>query len=126
MSNPPRVVYLEDLEKPAVAATKENVVVTVSKPSTADGEVVEAEVKGDVKSTTSSPTIKKTATGATKRQMSLTDMMSSSSSSSSKVAKTDTPALNSIPFSMSEYKNGMIEEQAKLLELECETMGKSW
>lgn len=123
MSNPPRVVYLEDLEKPAVAATKENVTVTVTKTSTADGEVVEAEVKGDVKSTTSSPTIKKTATGATKRQMSLTDMMSSSSS---KVAKTDTPALNSIPFSMSEYKNGMTEEQAKLLELECETMGKSW
>lgn len=123
MSNPPRVVYLEDLEKPAVAATKENVTVTVTKTSTADGEVVEAEVKGDVKSTTSSPTAKKTATGATKRQMSLTDMMSSSSS---KVAKTDTPALNSIPFSMSEYKNGMTEDQAKLLELECETMGKSW
>ena len=123
MSNPPRVVYLEDLEKPAVAATKENVAVTMSKTSTADGEVVEAEVKGDVKSTTSSPTAKKTATGATKRQMSLTDMMSSSSS---KVAKTDTPALNSILFSMSEYKNGMTEEQAKLLELECETMGKSW
>ncbi|RPD61181.1 uracil-DNA glycosylase [Lentinus tigrinus ALCF2SS1-6] len=50
----------------------------------------------------------------------------SSSSSNPKVAKTNIPALNSIPFSMSEYKKGMTEEQMKLLELECDTMGKSW
>ncbi|KAI0711958.1 uracil-DNA glycosylase [Cerioporus squamosus] len=53
-------------------------------------------------------------------------MPSSSSASSSKVARTETPTLNSIPFSMSEYKNSMTEEQRRLLELECETMGKSW
>lgn len=35
-------------------------------------------------------------------------------------------ALNSIPFSMSEYIDSLTEDQKRLLTLECETMGKSW
>ena len=35
-------------------------------------------------------------------------------------------ALNSIPFSLSEYTTSLTEDQKRLLKLECETMGKSW
>jgi len=35
-------------------------------------------------------------------------------------------ALNSIPFSLSEYATSLTEDQKRLLKLECETMGKSW
>lgn len=35
-------------------------------------------------------------------------------------------ALNSIPFSMSEFVDSLTEDQTRLLKLECETMGKSW
>ena len=34
--------------------------------------------------------------------------------------------LNSIPFSLSEYVASLTEDQKRLLNLECETMGKSW
>ncbi|KIK62539.1 hypothetical protein GYMLUDRAFT_41999 [Collybiopsis luxurians FD-317 M1] len=34
--------------------------------------------------------------------------------------------LNSIPFSMKEFQESLDEEQARLLRLECEVMGKSW
>ena len=116
------VVYLEDLEKPATAS-KENVV-AVKTTTTA--------ITDDEPTTTQKTSVKatKTATGATKRQRSLMDMFSSpsagSSTKTSKVAKTDTPALNAIPFSMSEYQSGMKDEEKNLLALECETMGKSW
>ena len=35
-------------------------------------------------------------------------------------------ALNSIPFSLSEYTTSLTEDQKRVLKLECETMGKSW
>jgi uracil-DNA glycosylase len=35
-------------------------------------------------------------------------------------------ALNSIPFSLSEYIDSLTDDQKRLLNLECETMGKSW
>lgn len=35
-------------------------------------------------------------------------------------------ALNSVPFSLSEYTTSLTEDQKRLLKLECETMGKSW
>jgi uracil-DNA glycosylase len=34
--------------------------------------------------------------------------------------------LNSIPFSLSEFREILDEEQKRLLRLECEVMGKSW
>ncbi len=34
--------------------------------------------------------------------------------------------LNSIPFSSSEYIDSLTGDQKRLLNLECETMGKSW
>lgn len=129
-----RVVYLEDLETKPVngTATKENVSVPVME-ETADGTAV---VEGKVSATV---TEKKTATGATKRQqLSIADMFtkksssSSSSSSSSrsgpvqKRARTDTPALNSIPFSLKEYQDSLSDDERTLLTLECETLGKSW
>ncbi|KAM5538470.1 hypothetical protein V8D89_007803 [Ganoderma adspersum] len=126
-----RVVYLEDLEtKPSKStATKENVSVTVTQ-ETSDG--------ATVTDTNASTTVteKKTTTGATKRQKAITDMFSKKSSSSSssssrsgpiqKKARTDTPSLNSIPFSLKEYQDLLSEEERTLLTLECETLGKSW
>ena len=127
-----RVVYLEDLETKPVngTATKENISVAVTEQIN-DGTTV---VEGDVSATV---TEKKTATGATKRQqLSIADMFtkksSSSSSSSSrsgpvqKRARTDTPSLNSIPFSLKEYQDSLSDDERTLLTLECETLGKSW
>ena len=34
--------------------------------------------------------------------------------------------LNSIPFSMTSYLQSLSEEEKRLLQLECEVMGKSW
>lgn len=36
------------------------------------------------------------------------------------------PALNAIPFSLNGFKEGLNEEERRLLALECDTMGKSW
>lgn len=125
MTGERRVVYLEDLEKPA--AVKENVAVT--EKTSSQTSVVETEVKNGKKSSKGTET--KSLAG-TKRQRSLMDMFSSTPSStpspstSSKVAKTDKPTLNSIPFSLSEYQKNFSEEEKLLLELECETMGRSW
>jgi len=47
-------------------------------------------------------------------------------SSSLKQALVGKQSLNSIPFSMSAYLESLTEEEKKLLQLECETMGKSW
>ena len=124
MDKAPRVVYLEDLEKPAPAsATKENLSVVVAE-DTLTKHTMEATA------TETKATEKKTDTGATKRQRSIAEMFSSSSSTSSpatKKAKTNaTPTLNSIPFSMSEFQSSLSDEEKRLLALECETMGKSW
>ena len=52
--------------------------------------------------------------------------VSSSVNERSKPATHGLQPLNSIPFSMSAYKESLTEEQLGLLALECETMGKSW
>lgn len=43
-----------------------------------------------------------------------------------KPVNTGLQALNSIPFSMQTFKESLTEEQKELLQLECETLGKSW
>ncbi|THH10894.1 hypothetical protein EW145_g1021 [Phellinidium pouzarii] len=50
----------------------------------------------------------------------------SPSSSSPVVTTFGLQPLNSVPFSMQAFKDSLTEEQRRLLELECETMGKSW
>jgi len=44
----------------------------------------------------------------------------------SSAGSNDQQALNSIPFSLSEYIDSLTDDQKRLLKLECETMGKSW
>jgi len=34
--------------------------------------------------------------------------------------------LNAIPFSLSKFRNSLNEEQQRLLQLECESLGRSW
>ncbi|KAI0833280.1 uracil-DNA glycosylase-like protein [Trametes gibbosa] len=111
------VVFLEDLERPSSAPTKENAHQSASQPATTDA------VGGE----------RKTQTGSTKRQRTLLDMMPSKSSLSkapvAKKARTTlsaNPSLNSIPFSLSEFQNSLSDEEKSLLALECKTMGKSW
>lgn len=130
MSQQPRVVYLEDLEKPA-AAIKENVAVTADETDD-ETTVVQTETRAAAIADPKSAS-RKTQTGATKRQRSLLDMMPSAPSSSptsrsttTKIAKTDLPTLNSIPLSMSDFQNSLSDEAKRLLTLECESMGKSW
>ncbi|KAJ3770811.1 uracil-DNA glycosylase-like protein [Lentinula raphanica] len=89
----------------------------------------------------------KTTVTALKRQRTLVDMFSTSSSqptkklkasaSSSSLDSNPSPSrtkatvfgvqkLNSIPFSMKAFQESLNEEQARLLRLECDVMGKSW
>jgi len=90
-------------------------------------------------------TVAATATTSGKRQRTIQDMLGGSSTSegSKPVAKkaklsTSTTAsassasashlvpLNKIPFSLTQFQESLTEEQADLLRLECEVMGKSW
>jgi len=74
-----------------------------------------------------------------KRQRTLVDMLSGSqgnnateSEPSSKKLKLSVQGtasltkLNSIPFSLAAYQESLPEEEKHLLQLECDTMGKSW
>lgn len=136
MSDNKPVVYLEDLEGPAVPQKAE-----ASKGNGAGSPTVASDAKKDA---TSATTDSKT-TG--KRQRTLVDMFSSSSSGGpaakkAKLVKTSSTTsvagssdasssstmrtLNSIPFSMSDYLAALSEDEKRLLTLECETMGKSW
>ena len=47
-------------------------------------------------------------------------------SGSSKTPALGLQPLNSIPFSLAEFKAELTEESRELLQLECETMGLSW
>ncbi len=51
---------------------------------------------------------------------------SSPASSPPKASLSGKQSLNSIPFSMTVYLEGLNDEEKRLLALECETMGKSW
>ena len=128
MDKKPAVVYLEDLVAPAKASKAENASSNEQSATTAT-----ASKTNETKVETSTVE-KKTSTGATKRQKSLMEMFSKSTSSTSspppakraKSGLSSNPSLNSIPFSLMEFQNGMTDEEKRLLALECETMGKSW
>ncbi|KAJ8463190.1 hypothetical protein ONZ51_g10410 [Trametes cubensis] len=119
MEKTPRVVYLEDLEKPA--EVKENAAQSsASQPAKAPS------AKSDASE-------RKTQTGATKRQRTLMDMMGGKSAvvkappaKKARAGLSSNPSLNSIPFSLSEFQSTMSDEEKELLALECKTMGMSW
>lgn len=66
---------------------------------------------------------KSARTVSKKRQLTFEDMFTTSKQSQPSNKKLK---LNSIPFSLVEYKQSLSLEQAQLLNLECEVMGKSW
>ena len=55
-----------------------------------------------------------------------TSSVASDSSTRPKVASGLVVKLNSIPFSMTAYQESLSEDEKRLLQLECEVMGKSW
>jgi len=67
---------------------------------------------------------KLTAPASGKRPTTAAGAQSSAGGSSS--AAGGLQALNSIPFSSTEYTASLNEDQKRLLKLECETIGKSW
>ncbi|KAI0067386.1 uracil-DNA glycosylase, partial [Artomyces pyxidatus] len=133
MSADRRVVYLEDIQ------------VSADRPTNTPGHASQADAPA-------SATPKPATVTAVKRQRTLEDMFSASaggqasskkpklsfshsngSLSASELSSSTRPAvrsgeqtLNSIPFSMSSYVDSLNEDQKRLLNLECETMGKSW
>ena len=128
MSDPSRIVYLEDLEGPAV-------------PKTEKKESSETTVASKKTSKDASKTTETTAAASLKRQRTLMEMFGGSTgaksgesstkkiklaTSGSSVEPSRTQSLNSIPFSLSGYMSSLSEEEKRLLALECETMGKSW
>ncbi|KAI9512991.1 uracil-DNA glycosylase-like protein [Russula earlei] len=144
MTNPSEshVVYTEDLEPSSSQVTA---------ASNEDVRVVASSDRDEIPKPTPAPSPKGTANG--KRQRTLFDVLGSAPSQGSdkpskkpKLAGSGsgkTPAaagtqsfgvggsaglqaLNSIPFSSTEYTASLNEDQKRLLKLECETMGKSW
>jgi uracil-DNA glycosylase len=123
-------VYLEDIETPRGAPTKEDTDgSTPSKPvAVASTQVKRQRTLLDMFSgpqgKTSEPSAKK---------MKLSASFSSSSSNKNTrvipvngVKATGAQKLNSIPFSLSSFQDSLTEEEKRLLMLECEVMGKSW
>ena len=135
--------HTEDLESPpsqaAVASKDEKVSIVAS----SDREPEES---------TKPKVAPSTSTTNGKRQRTLFDMLGSASSQGSNVpskkpkltasgssgndnklsavspsgGSSGQQTLNSIPFSSSEYVHSLTGDQKRLLNLECETMGKSW
>ena len=72
--------------------------------------------------------------GSLRRDKKQKVVIRNASSSSATPGSTETPApttyglqpLDSIPFSLASFKESLTEEEKRLLDLECETMGKSW
>ncbi|KAG7089842.1 hypothetical protein E1B28_011487 [Marasmius oreades] len=130
-------VFLEDLEPPGLSSAECQVPVASQESTVSHATVVESD-HGDASTTTS--------TTAKKRQVTLTDMFGSRGSnkriklspqatsitkaieggtvSSSRVD--GPPKLNSIPFSLKGFQDSLNEEDRKLLNLECQILGKSW
>ena len=144
MSEEGKVVFLEDVQ-----ASKETVngeaVAGTEKERAVSSEKLKATAAANIPSTN----------GTLKRQRTLMEMMSGGSKTSDaaggaqrsgKKQKTNSspPAdekqearsskaitnglqpLNSIPFSLSSFKESLSDEARELLQLECETMGLSW
>ena len=57
---------------------------------------------------------------------STSSVASDSSSTLPKVSASGLVTLNSIPFSMTAYQETLSDDEKRLLQLECEVMGKSW
>lgn len=134
MSDPSRVVYLEDLESPAAATSR-------SSPASEEKETTEKSAASVSTATTAKNASQKTQTTTTatlKRQRTLLDMFAgpkgaepgnkkpklATAGSSAEVSRTQ--SLNAIPFSLSAFTSSFSDEEKRLLALECETMGKSW
>ena len=118
-------IYLEDID-------------SVHKPT-------KVSEKSENATSTTEDTVAKgtTSTGAVKRQLTLQDMFSGSQGKKStgseqsikklKITSSGTISkssgiqrLNSIPFSLSAFQESLSDDERKLLQLECEVMGKSW
>ncbi|KIK10100.1 hypothetical protein K443DRAFT_670731 [Laccaria amethystina LaAM-08-1] len=116
-------IYLEDID-------------TSNKPTkiSEESENATSTIEGTVAKRT-------TSTGAVKRQLTLQDMFSGSQGKKSseqsikklKITASGTNSkssgiqrLNSIPFSLSSFQESLSDDERKLLQLECEIMGKSW
>ncbi|KAL5504039.1 UNG1 [Sanghuangporus vaninii] len=128
-----QVVYLEDLEVKSKEATKENqtkdenatVSVAVSNTkamsttTTGKRQRTLMEMTGGLKP--KEPTVKKQKLDRTASSLDVQDV-----SVPTKSVTSGLQTLNSIPFSMQAFKDSLTEEQKELLNLELETMGKSW
>lgn len=123
--------------------------VEITEPLASSQDTVVSTTDSSLKSsqTTSSKTVA-AATGTLKRQRTLMEMVSSPSVSkkprldgksistitdgksnqnqNTKIVASGVQPLNSIPFSLSTFQESLSEEVRPLLQLECETMGKSW
>lgn len=143
------LVYLEDLEKPSSQATaastndeKPSVIAASSdhdenakaKPTpstTSNGKRQRTlfDMFGSTPSQGSEAPSKKPKVAATAASSSRSKPSAASATAAQFPAggsSSDQQALNSIPFSSSEYATSLTEDQKRLLKLECETMGKSW
>ena len=147
-----RLIYLEDLEQPssqATAASTNEEKPSVVAASSDHGEDAKTKVTPSTASNTSNgkrqrtlvdmfgSTSSKGSETPSKRPKVATGAASNSRDKPSAASATGAQllaggsssgqqALNSIPFSLSEYTTSLTEDQKRLLNLECETMGKSW
>lgn len=143
--------YMEDLPHNAATSNSQSseTTKTVSKTAVSSTNVTSASVKTKKAPATSTSN----ETTGKKRQLNLLDMMASSSSKTYKRQRTTSTSsvssdgttkgvdagptrpprlvdglrpFNTIPFNMEAFKEDLKEEEARLLNLECETMGRTW
>ncbi|KIJ52541.1 hypothetical protein M422DRAFT_58685 [Sphaerobolus stellatus SS14] len=131
---PKDLVYLEDIEAPCKKVSDASNNVDVAKAESTTRSMVAKPI----------PTISKEPKASVKRQLSIADMFSKNATdkpakrqktadadASGTTVKVSGPAggvrsLNSIPLNLDAFRASLDEEQQKLLNLELETMGKSW
>lgn len=137
------IVQVEATATQSTEGTEENEETTVVAESEESATATPATPVPVKKTVTTSKTA--STSTATKRQLSLTDMFSSGASSSKRLktstatagasgSSTATPtktknglrSFNAIPFNMETYKASLSDEEKELLNLECETMGRTW
>ncbi|KAI6099685.1 uracil-DNA glycosylase-like protein [Pisolithus sp. B1] len=124
MSEEKRVVYLEDVEN--TTSTNDSVPsAPASSTSVAASGKRQRSLLDMLAGSQGSRSDKNTGSAVKKQKLSSGKGVLKITASSTSIGQS-VQRLNYIPFSLSEYTESLSEEHKRLLQLECECMGKSW
>ncbi|KAI6122177.1 uracil-DNA glycosylase-like protein [Pisolithus croceorrhizus] len=127
MSEEKRVVYLEDVENTTstVPSASQESTKSASSTSVAASGKRQRSLLDMLAGSQGSRSDKNTGSAVKKQKLSSGKGVLKITASSTSIGQS-VQRLNYIPFSLSEYTESLSEEHKRLLQLECECMGKSW